>query len=120
MFGNQTLLCQVVLPVRSCAAAIRLDRERTWRARPGGNATGFMLFEFSLSGKMAGLLKQIAPHVAQVAVLRDQTIATGIAQFSTIQALAPSLGVQVNPVNARNANEVENRIRPSRALRTAV
>jgi len=54
MFGNQTLLCQVVLPVRSCAAAIRLDRERTWRARPGGNATGFMLFEFSLSGKMAG------------------------------------------------------------------
>jgi putative tryptophan/tyrosine transport system substrate-binding protein len=58
-------------------------------ARPGGNATGFMLCEYSISGKWLELLKQIAPHVAQVAVLRDQTIATGIAQFSTIQALAP-------------------------------
>src|SRR5215831_19649117 len=48
MFGNQTLLCQVVLPVRSCAAAIRLDRERAWRARPGGNATGFMLMDLEM------------------------------------------------------------------------
>jgi putative ABC transport system substrate-binding protein len=79
-------------------------------ARPGGNVTGFMLYEYSISGKWLELLKQIVPHVAQVAVLRDQTSAAGIAQFSAIQALAPSLGVQVNPVNARNANEVENGI----------
>jgi putative ABC transport system substrate-binding protein len=79
-------------------------------ARPGGNATGFMLYEYSISGKWLELLKQIAPGVTRVAVLRDPTIPTGPAQFSTIQALAPSLGVQVNPVNARNANEVENRI----------
>jgi len=71
-------------------------------ARPGGNATGFMLYEYSLSGKWLELLKQIAPHVAQVAVLRDQSSASGIAQFSAIQALAPSVGVQVSPVNARN------------------
>ena len=77
-------------------------------ARPGGNATGFMLYEYSLSGKWLELLKQIAPHVAQVAVLRDQSSASGIAQFSAIQALAPSVGVQVSPVNARNTNEVEN------------
>jgi ABC-type uncharacterized transport system substrate-binding protein len=79
-------------------------------ARPGGNATGFMLYEYSLSGKWLELFKQIAPHVAQVAVLRDQTSAAGIGQFSAIQALAASLGVQVSPVNARNANEVENGI----------
>jgi putative ABC transport system substrate-binding protein len=79
-------------------------------ARPGGNATGFMLYEYSLSGKWLELLKQIAPHVAQVAVLRDQSSAAGIGQFSAIQALAPSLGVEVSPVNARNANEVENGI----------
>jgi putative ABC transport system substrate-binding protein len=79
-------------------------------ARPGGNATGFMLYEYSISGKWLELLKQVAPHVAQVAVLRDQTSATGIGQFGAIQALAPSLGIQVSPVNARNANEVENGI----------
>src|SRR5215471_10286835 len=77
-------------------------------ARPGGNATGFMLYEYSLSGKWLELLKQTAPYVAQVAVLRDQSSASGIAQFSAIQALAPLVGVQVSPVNARNTNEVEN------------
>src|SRR5262249_14931451 len=79
-------------------------------ARPGGNATGFMLYEYSISGKWLELLKEIAPGVTRVAVLRDPTIPTGPAQFSTIQAQAHPLGVQVNPVNARNANEVENRI----------
>jgi putative ABC transport system substrate-binding protein len=79
-------------------------------ARPGGNATGFMLYEYSVSGKWLELLKQIAPHVARVAVLRDQTNPAGVAQFGAIQALAPSLGVQVSPVNARNAGEVENGI----------
>jgi putative tryptophan/tyrosine transport system substrate-binding protein len=84
-------------------------------ARPGGNATGFMLYEYSLSGKWLELLKQIAPHVAQVAVLRDQSSASGIGQFSAVQALAPSLGVQVSPVNARNTNRGRER---GRDLRT--
>jgi putative ABC transport system substrate-binding protein len=110
MFGNQTLLCQVVLPVRSCAAAIRLDRERAWRARPGGNATGFMLFEFSLSGKWLELLKEIAPGVTRAAVLRDPTQGTGTSQFAVIQAMAPSLRVEVNPVNMRNAAEIESAV----------
>jgi putative tryptophan/tyrosine transport system substrate-binding protein len=79
-------------------------------ARPGGNATGFMLYEYSLSGKWLELLKQIAPRLTRAAVLRDQTNPAGIAQFSAIQALAPSLGVQVIPVNVRNANEIESGI----------
>jgi putative ABC transport system substrate-binding protein len=79
-------------------------------ARPAGNATGFMLYEYSLSGKWLELLKQIAPRVARVAVLRDETNPAGIAQFGAIQALAPSLGVQVSPVNVQNANEIENGI----------
>jgi len=79
-------------------------------ARPGGNATGFMLYEYSVSGKWLELLKQIAPHVARVAVLRDQTSPAGVAQFGAIQALTPSLGVQVSPVSAPNADEVENGI----------
>jgi putative tryptophan/tyrosine transport system substrate-binding protein len=84
-------------------------------ARPGGNATGFMLFEYSLSGKWLELLKQIAPRMTRAAVLRDQANPAGIAQFGAIQALAPSLGVQVSPVNVRNANEIESGI----ARRTA-
>jgi putative tryptophan/tyrosine transport system substrate-binding protein len=79
-------------------------------ARPGGNTTGFMLFEYSLSGKWLELLKQIAPRMTRAAVLRDQTNPAGIAQFGAIQALAPSLGVQVSPVNMRNANEIESGI----------
>ena len=79
-------------------------------ARPGGNATGFMLFEYSLSGKWVELLKQIAPRMTRAAVLRDQTNPAGIAQFGAIQAVAPSLGVQVSPVNVRNANEIESGI----------
>jgi putative ABC transport system substrate-binding protein len=79
-------------------------------ARPGGNATGFMLYEYSLSGKWLELLKQIAPRMTRAAVLRDQTNPAGIAQFGAIQAVAPSLGVQVSPVNVRNANEIESGI----------
>jgi ABC-type uncharacterized transport system substrate-binding protein len=78
--------------------------------RPGGNATGFMLFEYSLSGKWVELLKQIAPRMTRAAVLRDQTNPAGIAQFGAIQAVAPSLGVQVSPINVRNANEIESGI----------
>jgi putative ABC transport system substrate-binding protein len=76
-------------------------------ARPGGNATGFMLFEWSISGKWLELLKQIAPSITRVAVLRDAVIGSGAGQLAVIQAVAPSLRVEVNPVNVRNADEIE-------------
>src|SRR5258705_172628 len=76
-------------------------------ARPGGNATGFMSYEYSLSGKWLELLKQVAPSVTRVAVLRDPANPTGIGQFGVIQALAPALSVEVNPVNVRDADETE-------------
>ena len=79
-------------------------------ARPGGNATGFMVFEFSLSGKWLELLKEIAPGVTRAAVLRDPTQGTGTSQFAVIQAMAPSLRVEVNPVNMRDAGEIERAI----------
>jgi putative ABC transport system substrate-binding protein len=79
-------------------------------ARPGGNATGFLVFEYSLAGKWLELLKQIAPRVTRVAVLRDAAIPTGPAQFGVIQAVAPSLGVEVNPVNVRDAGEIERAV----------
>jgi len=76
-------------------------------ARPGGNATGFMAEEYSLGGKWLELLKQIAPGVTRVAVLRDPAISSGVAQFGVIQAAAPSLRVEVSPVNMRDAPEIE-------------
>jgi putative ABC transport system substrate-binding protein len=79
-------------------------------ARPGGNATGFMQFEYSLSGKWVELLKQIAPSVARAAVLWDPSIPAGIGQFAVIQAVAPSIGVEVSPVNVRDASEMEEGI----------
>ena len=79
-------------------------------ARPGGNATGFTAFEYGMSGKWLELLKEIAPSVKRVAVLRDAGIPQGIGQFGAIQSLAPSLGVEVTPVNVREANEIERDI----------
>ena len=79
-------------------------------ARPGGNATGFMTFEYSLSGKWLELLKQIAPGVTRVAVLRDPTQGTSTNYFAVIQAVAPSLRVEVNPVNVRDAGELERAV----------
>jgi putative ABC transport system substrate-binding protein len=76
-------------------------------ARPGGNATGFMTFEYGMGGKWLELLKQIAPAVTRVAVLRDPAIPTGPAQFGVIQAVAPSAGMEVRPVDARDAGEIE-------------
>ncbi|MFY9879534.1 MAG: ABC transporter substrate-binding protein, partial [Pseudolabrys sp.] len=67
-------------------------------ARPGGNATGFMSFEYSMGGKWLELLKQIAPGVTRVAILRDAAIAIGAGQFGAIQAVAPSFGVELSPV----------------------
>ena len=79
-------------------------------ARPGGNATGFMNFDFSFSGKWLEVLKQIAPSVTRVAVLRDPAIGSGTSQFAVIQAVAPSLRMEVNPVNMRGAGEIERAI----------
>jgi putative tryptophan/tyrosine transport system substrate-binding protein len=76
-------------------------------ARPGGNATGFMIYEYSLSGKWMELLKQIAPRVRRAAVLRNPTNPAGIAAFSAIQAAGQSLGVEVIPVSVRDADEIE-------------
>jgi ABC-type uncharacterized transport system substrate-binding protein len=79
-------------------------------ARPGGNATGFMSYEFSMGGKWLELLKQIAPGVTRVAVLRDTTQAAATSMFAAMQAVAPSLGVEVIPVNMRNAGEIEQSV----------
>ena len=79
-------------------------------ARPGGNATGFMSYEFSIAGKWLELLKQIAPGVTRVAVLRDATLAVAMSLFAAIQAVAPSLGVEVIPVNMRNVGEIEQSV----------
>jgi putative ABC transport system substrate-binding protein len=79
-------------------------------ARPGGNATGFISGDYSINGKRLELLKQIAPAVTRVAVLRDATQGGGTAQFATIQAVAPSLRVEVNPINMRDAGEIEQSV----------
>jgi ABC-type uncharacterized transport system substrate-binding protein len=76
-------------------------------SRPGGNATGFMQFEYSLSGKWLELLKQIAPGVTRAAVLWDPSVPAGIGQFAIIQSVAPSLGVDVFPIKALDADGIE-------------
>jgi len=79
-------------------------------ARPGGNATGFTIFEYGMSAKWLELLKEIAPRVTRAAVLRDPAIASGIGQFAGIQAVAPSLGVELSPVDVRDASEIERAV----------
>jgi putative tryptophan/tyrosine transport system substrate-binding protein len=79
-------------------------------ARPGGNSTGFLQFEFGLSGKWLELLKQIAPDVTRAAVLRDPDVGTGTIQFAVIQAMAPLLRVDVNPVNVRDPSEIRHAV----------
>jgi putative ABC transport system substrate-binding protein len=79
-------------------------------ARPGGNATGFTSYEYSLSAKWLELLKEIAPPVTRVAVIRDPTQAAGIGQFAVIQAAGPSLGVELRPINAPDKTEIERGI----------
>ena len=75
--------------------------------RPGGNVTGFLQFEYGMSGKWLEVLKQIAPDLRRVAVIRDPAITAGIGQFGAIQAVAPSLGLDVSPLNVRDAKEIE-------------
>jgi putative ABC transport system substrate-binding protein len=79
-------------------------------ARPGGNATGFITFEYGLSGKWLELLKQIAPDVTRAVVLRDPTLGSGASLFAAIQTAAPSLRMEVIPVNVRDAGEIERAV----------
>jgi len=79
-------------------------------ARPGGNATGFTVLEYSFAGKWLDLIKELAPSVTHLAVLRDSAIAAGPGQFGVLQALAPSLGLELRPVNLRDAGELERSI----------
>jgi putative ABC transport system substrate-binding protein len=79
-------------------------------ARPGGNITGFTQFEYSLAGKWVELLKQIAPHVTRAAVIRDPRLGYGIGQFAVVQAIAPSLGMELSPINAPDVSEIERGI----------
>jgi putative tryptophan/tyrosine transport system substrate-binding protein len=79
-------------------------------ARPGGNATGFTSFEYGISAKWLELLKQIAPNVTRVGVLRDAAISSGIGQFAVIQGAAPSFGVELRPIDVGDAGEIERAV----------
>ena len=90
-------------------------------ARPGGNITGFTLFEYGMSGKWVELLKQIAPGMTHVAVIRDQTIGSGTGQLAAIQSVAPSFGIELRPVSVSDPGEIERSltafaIAPNRGL----
>ncbi len=79
-------------------------------ARPGGSTTGFILFEYGISAKWLELLKEFAPRVTRVAVLRDPATAAGMGQFGAIQSVAPSFGVELRPVNVRDPGEIDRAI----------
>jgi putative ABC transport system substrate-binding protein len=79
-------------------------------ARPGGNATGFMLSEYSTSGKWLELLKEIAPRVTRAAIIRDPTLTATVAQFAAIQSAAASVGVELSPIDMRNTGEIERAV----------
>ncbi len=79
-------------------------------SQPGGNATGFIAFEYGLSGKWLELLKQIEPSLTRVGILRDPAIAAGIGQFAAIQSVAPSFGVELRPIDVREVGEIERAI----------
>jgi putative ABC transport system substrate-binding protein len=79
-------------------------------ARPGGNATGFTQVEYGTSAKFLELLKEVAPRVTRAAVLRDPAIPQGIGQFAVIQSVAPSLRMEVNPVDIRDAGDIERAV----------
>ena len=79
-------------------------------AQPGGNATGFTVYEYSMSGKWLELLKEIAPGVTRAAVLRDPAVASGIGQFGAVQIVAPALGVQLTPIDVRDTGEIERAV----------
>src|SRR5262249_30234204 len=79
-------------------------------AHPGGNITGFLNFEYSMSGKWAELLKQIAPNVTRALVFRDPSTAAGIGQFGAIRSVAQPLGIELTPLNVRDTDEIERNV----------
>ena len=79
-------------------------------ARPGGNVTGFALFEYGISGKWLELLKELAPRVTRVAVIRDPDISSGTGQFGALQSVAPSFGMELSPINLRDVGEIERAV----------
>jgi putative ABC transport system substrate-binding protein len=79
-------------------------------ARPGGNFTGFTLFEYAIAGKWLELLKEIAPNIKRVGVFRDANVAAGSGQFGVIQAAAPAFGVELRPLSVSDAGEIERGI----------
>src|SRR5262249_15607370 len=79
-------------------------------AGPGGNATGFSIYDYEIGGKWLELLKEIAPNVRRAAVIRDPAVAAGLGQFAAIQAIAPSLGLEVTPVNLGHVPDIERTI----------
>jgi putative tryptophan/tyrosine transport system substrate-binding protein len=79
-------------------------------AKPGGNATGFVLFEYGISGKWLEMLKDITPAMRRAAVIRDPALSAGTGQFGAIQSVAPSVGVEVSPLNVRDAGEIERAV----------
>ena len=88
-------------------------------SRPGGNATGFMMFEYSLCGKWLELLKEIAPSVTHAAVLRDPHFVAGIGQFAVIQAVAPSVGIEVSSIDLAEPTQIEDAIATSHSRQMA-
>jgi putative ABC transport system substrate-binding protein len=79
-------------------------------ARPGGNTTGFLLFEYGISGKWLELLKEVAPRVTRAAVIRDPDISSGTGQFGALQSVAPSFGMELSPINLRDVGEIERAV----------
>jgi putative tryptophan/tyrosine transport system substrate-binding protein len=79
-------------------------------ARPDGNATGFILFDYGISGTWLQLLKEIAPRIARAAFLHDQTSASGLGQSAALKSVAPSVGVEVSPINVRDVDEIERAV----------
>ena len=104
---HETRTVPIVFPVAGDPVASGFAKSL---ARPGGNATGFMSFEFSLSGKLPELLKQIAPKVTRAVVLRDPDVGTGVIQLAVIQAVAPFLRLEIVPANVHDLGEIERAI----------
>jgi putative ABC transport system substrate-binding protein len=104
---QQTRTIPIVFPIVSDPVAFGIVDNL---ARPGGNVTGFMTVEFSMGAKWLELLKEIAPSVTRAAVLRDTALGTGTSVFAAAQAVAPSLRLEVNPLNLRDAAEIERAV----------
>src|SRR5262249_31134286 len=106
-FAPATRTIPIVFPIAADPVGTGLVESLS---RPGGNATGFLPLEYDLSAKWLELLKEIVPGVTRATVLRDPSAITGIGQFAVIQSVARSVGVEVTPLNVRDAGEIERTI----------